>query len=73
MELGEVLFALAQSIIQQAEQEMSTQGIPLSMRPIVIDGVKAYFLNAAYDHLVALRIKENSGTPAAASDSKEEN
>jgi len=58
MEQGEVLYAISQRIIYLAEQEMAAQKIPVSLRPLIMENAKAHFLNAAYDHLVALRIQE---------------
>lgn len=60
MELGEIMHAVTARIIAQAEQEMNGSGVPLTLRPIVMECVRAHFATAAYDHLVAVRLKADS-------------
>lgn len=62
MEQGELLYAIAQGIISQAKGLMERQGVPMVLWPIVMENVRAHFLDVAYDHLVAVHIQEHNKT-----------
>lgn len=60
MELGEFLYLVSQRIIGVAESEFEKSNLPRSMQPIVIDSVKAYFLQAAYDNTIAVKMAQSN-------------
>lgn len=58
MELGELLFMLAQKIIGHAESEFNIYRLPATLRPLVMESVKSHYMTAAYDHMIAVKLSE---------------
>lgn len=58
MELGEYLFAVTQKIIGKAEEVFESSGIPRTIQPVVMQGVQAHFLQAAYDNSIAVKLTQ---------------
>lgn len=59
MELGEYLFAVTQKIIGKAEEVFESSGIPRTIQPVVMQGVQAHFLQAAYDNSIAVKLAQD--------------
>lgn len=59
MELGEYLFAVTQKIIGKAEEVFESSGIPRTIQPVVMQGVQAHFLQAAYDNSIAVKLVQD--------------
>lgn len=59
MEFGEYLFAVTQQIIGKAEEIFESAGIPRTIQPVVMQGVQAHFLQAAYDNAIAIKLAQS--------------
>lgn len=59
MEFGEYLFVVTQQIIGKAEEIFESAGIPRTIQPIVMQGVQAHFLQAAYDNALAIKLAQS--------------
>ena len=61
MEFGEYLFVVTRQIIGKAEEIFESSGIPRTIQPIVMQGVQAHFLQAAYDNAIAIKLAQSQG------------
>lgn len=61
LELGELLFLVEQKIIGLTDAEFSAYGLPATLRPLVIECVKAHYVTAAYDHMIAVKATAQVG------------
>ena len=59
MELGEYLFVVTRQIIGKAEEIFESSGIPRTIQPVVMQGVQAHFLQAAYDNSIAIKLAQS--------------
>lgn len=71
MELGEFLFMIVQQMTDMALKELEARGVPVSLRPLVMDCVCKRIIMEAYDHLVAVRAKEAQEAVAKQTGGKE--
>lgn len=53
MELGEILFAMSQKIAGYAKTEFDGCGIPLSLRPVIMECASKQIVQDALDNVIA--------------------
>lgn len=67
MELGEILFAMSQKIAGYAKTEFDGCGIPLSLRPVIMECASKQIVQDALDNVIAGKFAaQNTQKPKAA-------